>query len=656
MLIPAQHEVRMNIRLQVPTVTDLKPRITVIGVGGAGGNAINNMIASGLDGVEFVVANTDAQALATSSAERRVQLGVHLTEGLGAGSKPEIGEAAAEEAIEEIRAAVVGSHMVFVACGMGGGTGSGAAAVIARIAKEMGILVVGVVTKPFTFEGSRRMRIAEAGVAELGQYVDTLIVIPNQNLFRVANEKTTFADAFLRADQVLYSGIACIVDLIVKEGLINLDFADVRTVMSGMGTAMMGTGEGTGERRAIQAAEEAISNPLLDDISLRGAKGLLLSIIGGRNLTLYEVDEAASRVREEVDAEANIIVGATFDDSLGDRVRVSIVASGMARTLGQGATRPNSGYTAPAVRQPPLPQSAPVLASVTTAPMPYQQPQLPVQPPQAYQPGTSGVPPQVSSGTQNPIAAPQPFVPAGQHGARPADLARLLSDALDQADDSQLDVAAEAWSAPGDVRIQPGLAPGLVSGLNVNHTPSSTSQPQQTIPQQRVDQEPFRPMPPQDLKRPAAKRMPELEEFPLVAQREYREHQARNQTVQPPVQVPGLAAASMPHQPPTPHHGLNQSSPPAGPRVYTPPPVSAQAAPARKLGLFERLTGKGRKGDESVDFGTNRTPPSNLIQQGPVSGQINAPQPALQVVVNDGASQDHGRAQRSDNKQLYGRE
>jgi cell division protein FtsZ len=348
----------MNIKLQVPTVTDLKPRITVIGVGGAGGNAINNMIASGLDGVEFVVANTDAQALATSSAERRLQLGVHLTEGLGAGSKPEIGEAAAEEAIEDIRAAVSGSHMVFVACGMGGGTGSGAAAVIARIAKEMGILVVGVVTKPFTFEGSRRMRIAEAGVAELGQYVDTLIVIPNQNLFRVANEKTTFADAFLRADQVLYSGIACIVDLIVKEGLINLDFADVRTVMSGMGTAMMGTGEASGERRAIQAAEEAISNPLLDDISLRGAKGLLLSIIGGRNLTLYEVDEAATRVREEVDGDANIIVGATFDDSLGDKVRVSIVASGMARTTSLGAARPR--YVAPpaavVIQAPPVQQ------------------------------------------------------------------------------------------------------------------------------------------------------------------------------------------------------------------------------------------------------------------------------------------------------------
>ena len=327
----------MSIKLQLPKLTDLKPRITVIGVGGAGCNAINNMIAAGLDGVEFVVANTDAQALAASSAEHRIQLGVNLTEGLGAGSKPEIGEAAAEEAIDEIRAQIAGSHMVFIAAGMGGGTGTGAAAVIARVAKELGILTVGVVTKPFQFEGARRMRIAEAGIAELRKYVDTLIVIPNQNLFRIANEKTTFAEAFVLADQVLYSGVACIVDLIVKEGLINLDFADVRTVMSGMGTAMMGTGEASGERRASIAAEEAIANPLLDDVSLKGAQGLLLSITGGRDLTLYEVDEAASRVRQEVDPDANIIVGATFDETLGDRVRVSIVASGMARLGEHGA-------------------------------------------------------------------------------------------------------------------------------------------------------------------------------------------------------------------------------------------------------------------------------------------------------------------------------
>ena len=305
----------MSIKLQLPKVADLKPRITVIGVGGAGGNAINNMIASGLDGVEYIVANTDAQALAMSSAERRIQLGVNLTEGLGAGSKPEIGEAAAEEALDEIRTAMAGSHMVFIAAGMGGGTGTGAAGVIARAARELSVLTVGIVTKPFQFEGTRRLRTAEAGIAELRKYVDTLIVIPNQNLFRVATEKTTFADAFMLADQVLYSGVACIVDLIVKDGLINLDFADVRAVMSGMGSAMMGTGEASGERRATVAAEEAISNPLLDEVTLKGARGVLLSIIGGQDMTLYEVDEAASRVRQEVDPDANIIVGATFDES-----------------------------------------------------------------------------------------------------------------------------------------------------------------------------------------------------------------------------------------------------------------------------------------------------------------------------------------------------
>ena len=307
----------------------MRPRIAVIGVGGAGGNAINNMIAAGLTGAEFMVANTDAQALEASSAEKRIQLGSNLTEGLGAGSKPEIGEAAAEEAIEDIRNAVAGRHMVFIAAGMGGGTGTGAASVIARVAKEFGMLTVAVVTKPFQFEGSRRMRVAEAGIAELRKHVDTLLVIPNQNLFRVATDRTTFAEAFVLADQVLYSGIACIVDLIVKEGLINLDLADVKTVLSGMGTAMMGTGEASGEQRAIVASEEAIVNPLLDDTSLKGAKSLLLSITGGRDLTLWEVDEAANRVRQEVDPDANIIVGATFDEALGDKVRVSIVASGM---------------------------------------------------------------------------------------------------------------------------------------------------------------------------------------------------------------------------------------------------------------------------------------------------------------------------------------
>jgi cell division protein FtsZ len=319
----------MTINLKTPDIRELKPHIVVFGVGGAGGNAVNNMIAAGLQGCEFVVANTDAQALTSSKAKRIVQMGVEATQGLGAGSHPEVGRAAAEEVIDEIRDHLAGAHMAFITAGMGGGTGTGAAPVIARITRELGILTLGVVTKPFQFEGQRRMSIAEAGIQELAKNVDTLIVIPNQNLFRVANEKTTFADAFAMADQVLYSGVACITDLMVKEGLINLDFADVRTVMREMGKAMMGTGEASGEKRATIAAEAAISNPLLDETSMRGAKGLLISITGGNDLTLYEVDEAASRIREEVDTDANIILGATFDQSLDGIVRVSVVATGI---------------------------------------------------------------------------------------------------------------------------------------------------------------------------------------------------------------------------------------------------------------------------------------------------------------------------------------
>ena len=319
----------MTINLTIPDIREMKPRITVFGVGGAGGNAVNNMIAAGLQGVDFVVANTDAQALTMSKAERIIQMGTQVTEGLGAGSQPEVGRAAAEEVIDEIRDHLTSAHMVFVTAGMGGGTGTGAAPIIAKIARELGILTVGVVTKPFHFEGQRRMRFAEAGIIELQKVVDTLLIIPNQNLFRVANEKTTFADAFAMADQVLYSGVACITDLMVKEGLINLDFADVRAVMREMGKAMMGTGEASGEKRALTAAEAAISNPLIDDASMKCAKGLLISITGGKDLTLYEVDEAATRIREEVDQDANIIVGATFDESLDGIIRVSVVATGI---------------------------------------------------------------------------------------------------------------------------------------------------------------------------------------------------------------------------------------------------------------------------------------------------------------------------------------
>jgi len=319
----------MAIALSAPRATELKPRIVVFGVGGAGGNAVNNMIEAGLEGVEFVVANTDAQQLSFSKTERRIQLGVQVTQGLGAGAHPEVGMSAAEESIPEIGEHLDGAHMVFITAGMGGGTGTGAAPVIAKAARERGILTVGVVTKPFQFEGRHRMRLADAGIGELQRYVDTLIVIPNQNLFRVANERTTFAEAFGLADQVLHSGVRSITDLMVLPGLINLDFADVRTVMTEMGKAMMGTGEATGDDRALMAAQNAIQNPLLDEVSLKGAKAVLVNVTGGLDMTLLEVDEAANAIAEQVDPDANIIFGAAFDPTLEGKVRVSVVATGM---------------------------------------------------------------------------------------------------------------------------------------------------------------------------------------------------------------------------------------------------------------------------------------------------------------------------------------
>ena len=319
----------MAIQLSAPRSTELKPRIVVFGIGGAGGNAVNNMIEADLKGVEFVVANTDAQQLAFSKTDRRIQLGAELTQGLGAGAHPEIGMSAAEESFPEINEHLDGVHMVFITAGMGGGTGTGAAPIIAKCARERGILTVGVVTKPFQFEGRHRMRMADAGVAELQRHVDTLIVIPNQNLFRIANERTTFAEAFGLADQVLHSGVRSITDLMVLPGLINLDFADVRTVMTEMGKAMMGTGEATGEDRAMMAAQNAIANPLLDEVSLKGAKAVLVNVTGGMDMTLLEVDEAANAISDQVDPEANIIFGAAFDPSLEGRIRVSVVATGM---------------------------------------------------------------------------------------------------------------------------------------------------------------------------------------------------------------------------------------------------------------------------------------------------------------------------------------
>ncbi|HTH15467.1 MAG TPA: cell division protein FtsZ [Magnetospirillum sp.] len=340
--------------------SELKPKITVVGVGGAGGNAVNNMIASKLEGVEFIVANTDAQAISQSRTERRVQLGTVVTQGLGAGSRPDIGRAAAEESLEEIIGQIAGANMVFITAGMGGGTGSGAAPVIARAARDQGILTVGVVTKPFHFEGAHRMRTAEGAIEELSQYVDTLIIIPNQNLFRVATERTTFADAFKMADDVLYSGVRGVTDLMIMPGLINLDFADIRTVMSEMGKAMMGTGEADGDKRAIAAAEAAISNPLLDDTSMKGAKGVLINITGGMDMTLFEVDEAANRIRDEVDPDANIIFGSTFDEKLNGKMRVSVVATGIES---EAAAQPKPTVISLAAAQP-----AP--AQLRTAPQP----------------------------------------------------------------------------------------------------------------------------------------------------------------------------------------------------------------------------------------------------------------------------------------------
>ncbi len=448
----------MSINLRVPDLTELKPRITVFGVGGAGGNAVNNMIECGLKGVEFVVANTDAQALASSSAERRIQMGANVTEGLGAGSKPEVGAAAAEEAMADIKAHLVGCHMVFITAGMGGGTGTGAAPVIARAAREEGILTVGVVTKPFQFEGARRLRAAEAGIDELQKYVDTLLIIPNQNLFRVANEKTTFTDAFAMADDVLRAGVSCITDLMVKEGLINLDFADVRTIMAGRGRAMMGTGESGGDRRAIEAAEAAISNPLLDDVCMKGASGLLVSITGGNDLTLYEVDEAASRIRAEADPDANIIVGATFDDELDGSIRVSVVATGIGLA-----------------------------------------PQMQVQP--------------------QPMPAPAPAVhDRGRLSERLAGLSAMPSQAPADRDEPSLvlgpiDMVKEpqVWRAPGNVTIE--KRPLQMQGAPL---PIGMAKPQTPTPQRT-----FQPAPPAMIRRPV-RRMPAVEELPVVAQNELK--------------------------------------------------------------------------------------------------------------------------------------
>ncbi|SEW20974.1 cell division protein FtsZ [Cognatiyoonia koreensis] len=358
----------MTLNLSIPGQEELKPRITVFGVGGAGGNAVNNMIEQELDGVEFVVANTDAQALQQSRSEARIQMGVKVTEGLGAGARATVGAAAAEESIEQIVDHLAGAHMCFITAGMGGGTGTGAAPIIAQAARELGVLTVGVVTKPFQFEGAKRMKQADDGLEALQKVVDTLIIIPNQNLFRLANENTTFTEAFALADDVLYQGVKGVTDLMVRPGLINLDFADVRAVMDEMGKAMMGTGEAEGENRAVEAAEKAIANPLLDEISLEGAKGVLINITGGYDLTLFELDEAANKIREKVDPEANIIVGSTLDTNMEGKMRVSVVATGIDAVINTSEVpTPRRSMAAPLTQTVKAEESAPARAAAPAA-------------------------------------------------------------------------------------------------------------------------------------------------------------------------------------------------------------------------------------------------------------------------------------------------
>jgi cell division protein FtsZ len=405
---------------------ELKPRITVFGVGGAGGNAVNNMIDKQLEGVEFVVANTDAQALQQSKAGARIQMGVKVTEGLGAGARPTVGAAAAEETIEEIVDHLAGAHMCFITAGMGGGTGTGAAPIIAQAARELGVLTVGVVTKPFQFEGNKRMKQAEEGVEALQKVVDTLIIIPNQNLFRLANERTTFTEAFAMADDVLYQGVKGVTDLMVRPGLINLDFADVRAVMDEMGKAMMGTGEAEGEDRAVQAAEKAIANPLLDEISLNGAKGVLINITGGYDLTLFELDEAANIIREKVDPEANIIVGSTLDTTMEGRLRVSVVATGIDANA---AAKPEVPVTRRSMAAPLTLQPAP-------APEPRREPAFTVSSitPVVAAPVVAPAPQPVA---MQPVRqAPQPE-PVMQEDDR--DLFEAMSDHADDSQDDMMD-------------------------------------------------------------------------------------------------------------------------------------------------------------------------------------------------------------------------
>ncbi|WP_170758783.1 cell division protein FtsZ [Ruegeria lacuscaerulensis] len=510
----------MTLNLSMPGHDELKPRITVFGVGGAGGNAVNNMIEKQLDGVDFVVANTDAQALQQSQSSARVQLGVKVTEGLGAGARPTVGAAAAEESIEQIVDHLAGAHMCFITAGMGGGTGTGAAPIIAQAARELGVLTVGVVTKPFQFEGAKRMRQAEDGVESLQRVVDTLIIIPNQNLFRLANEKTTFTEAFSMADDVLYQGVKGVTDLMVRPGLINLDFADVRAVMDEMGKAMMGTGEATGEDRAVQAAEKAIANPLLDEISLKGAKGVLINITGSHDLTLFELDEAANRIREEVDPEANIIVGSTLDTAMEGGMRVSVVATGIDATDKQAEIPvARRSMSAPLTRtvsaEEPVQEEAPVVAAEAVEPAPQHevnrepslfettdepaQPQFQPQaeqdddglPPPAYQPRIAEFEPTPEPAEPAPesFVAPQPQAAAGTPS--PEALQRLQA-AVQNVPSAQQRLSATRPPAPqpapepqADGQDRPRFGFNRLIDRMTGHAPDTPAQPVRQQPAMR---------------------------------------------------------------------------------------------------------------------------------------------------------------------------
>ena len=492
----------MTLNLTIPQQlhTDFTPRITVIGVGGGGTNAVNTMISLNLQGVDFVVANTDAQSLLNARADRRIQLGPHLTQGLGAGAKPEIGRAAAEEATDEVYRHLDGAHMVFITAGMGGGTGTGAAPVIARMARERGILTVGVVTKPFTFEGARRARAAEQGIEELQQWVDTLIVIPNQNLFRLSNERTGFKEAFKMADNVLYMGVRGVTDLMVAPGMVNLDFADIRTVMAEMGKAMMGTGEADGEGRALRAAELAISNPLLEDTSMSGARGLLINITGGEDLTLFEVDQAANRIREEVDEDANIIFGSAIDESLNGRIRVSVVATGIESAQPKQAERPHlvavgGGSVMPmaqavaqhAVQQ--AAQAAPQPTALHAQPQPMPSRPAVARAPAAQMPPSRPVPQPAPQPLGRAPAQPLPQQrPLEQRQSEPAHTVIELDDPLPprqipphlQQPLKPLQQPRAAAPRPAPARVEPPAPPrkslfGIVTGAIRGHAPEEAA-------------------------------------------------------------------------------------------------------------------------------------------------------------------------------------